>query len=115
MSAVRDSVIASFSVLPISLSLSATGPFASYTNPASLQALLPISGAPGMFSLYVMFALLPSLISHRSCILLSTPNPFIRLSALTYQSLFPVLSYPISLCPWHSFLLLYSQYFTLNP
>lgn len=66
--------------------------------------------------LSLMFALLPlPLISHRSCLLLSTPKPFIRLSALTYQSLFPVLSYPIPLCPWHSFLLLSSQYFTLDP
>lgn len=46
--------------------------------------------------LSLMFALLPlPLISHRSCLLLSTPKPFIRLSALTYQSLFPVLSCPI--------------------
>lgn len=67
-------------------------------------------------SLSLMFVLLPlTLISHHSCLLLSTPNPFIRLSTLTYQSFFPVLSHPIPLCPWHSFLLLPSQYFTLYP
>lgn len=44
----------------------------------------------------LMFALLPpSLISHHSCLLLSTRYPFIRLSAFTYQSLFSALSCPI--------------------
>lgn len=44
-------------------------PFASYSNPALLQALLPISGAPGMFSLSTSVSSLhrSSLIARVSC------------------------------------------------